>query len=131
MKPRRVAISLRCSSFITIPRPSRRRPVRSASRNIDFAATTSGMPANPARAASGSPSLRCHGGQEFVVDERLQRVAECVLSIDGLREPGLAQLDGADKGAGSFRCAVGECKIRVLVPVTDQLTQAQWAKTVL
>src|ERR1700676_415695 len=46
MKPRRVAISLRCSSFIVITRLSHRRPVRSASRNVNFAATTSDMPAN-------------------------------------------------------------------------------------
>jgi len=66
-----------------------------------------------------------------VVDERLQRVAERLLGVDGFGEPGLAQLDGTHEGARPFGCVVGEREIRVLITVTDQLTQTQWAEAVL
>src|SRR5271168_2957042 len=60
------------------------------------------------------PSTRS-GRQELVVDKGLQSVAERVLGVDGFGEPGLAQLDGAHKSPRSFRRAVGEREVRVLV----------------
>src|ERR1700757_960728 len=76
------------------------------------------------------PSTR-GGWQELVVDERLQCVAERVFGVDGFGEPGLAQLDRAHEGSGSFRRTVGEREVRVLVTLADQFAQAQRAKAVL
>jgi hypothetical protein len=66
-----------------------------------------------------------------VVDERLQCVAESVFGVNDSGEPSLAKLDGADKGAGPLRCAVGKREVGVLVTMTDQLAQTQRAKAVL
>jgi hypothetical protein len=56
------------------------------------------------------------GRQQFVVDEGLQRVTERVLGINSPRESSLAKLDGSRKGLRSFRSAIGEGKVCVLVP---------------
>ena len=61
--------------------------------------------------------LLCGGRQELVVDQGLQRV------VNRLCESGLAQLDGAHEGPRSFRGAVGEREVRVLVPLANQLPQ--------
>src|SRR5689334_14260380 len=84
------------------------------------------------RASDPSPvaSVPC-GWQEFVIYERLQCVAECVLGVDGFGESGLAQFDRAHEGAGPLGRAVGECEVRMLVTVADQLAQPQRAKAVL
>jgi hypothetical protein len=59
-----------------------------------------------------------------VVDQGLQRLAKRVLGVNRLCEPGLAQLDGAHEGPRSFRGAVGEREVRVLVPLAiNQLPQ--------
>src|SRR6202021_381679 len=79
---------------------------------------------------AGGGSTSC-GWREFVVEGRLQCGAECVFGVNDFGEPCLAKLDGADKGAGPFRCAVGKRKVGVLVTVTDQLAQTQRAKAVL
>ena len=63
------------------------------------------------------------GRQELVVNQGLQRVAERVLGVNRLCEPSLAQLDGAYEGPRSFRGAVGEREVRVLVPLANQLPQ--------
>ena len=54
-----------------------------------------------------------------------------MLGINNFGEPRLAQFDGAHKGAGPFRCAVGECEVGVLITPTDQLAQTQRPKAVL
>ena len=58
-----------------------------------------------------------------MVDQGLQRVAKRVLGVNRLCEPSLAQLDGAHEGSRSFRGAVGEREVRVLVPLANQLPQ--------
>jgi hypothetical protein len=73
---------------------------------------------NLAHPASG---LLRGGRQELMVDQRLQRVAKRVLGINRLCEPSLAQLDGAHEGPRSFRGAIGEREVRMLVPVANQL----------
>ena len=57
-----------------------------------------------------------------MVDQGLQRVTERVLGVNHPCEPSLAQLDGAHEGSGSFRGAVGEREVRVLVPLANQST---------
>src|SRR6202011_3643889 len=60
--------------------------------------------------------LLCGGRQELVVGQGLQRVATRVLGVNRLCASSLAQLDGAHEGPRSFRGAVGEREVRVLVP---------------
>ena len=69
------------------------------------------------------------GRQELVVDQGLQRVKERVLGVNRLCEPSLAQLDGAHERPRSFRGAVSEREIRVLVPLANQLPKVPRAKT--
>jgi len=78
--------------------------------------------------AKFQPRLLRGGRQELVVDQGLQPVTERVLGVNRPCEPGLAQLDGAHEGSRSFRGAVGEREIRVLVPVANQLSQVPRAK---
>ncbi len=63
------------------------------------------------------PRLLRGGRQEPVVDQGLQRVTERVLGVNRPCEPSLAQLDGAYEAPRSFRGAVGEREVRVLVPL--------------
>ena len=56
-----------------------------------------------------------------MVDQGLQRIAERELGVNRLCEPSLAQHDGAHEGPRSFRGAVGEREVRVLVPLANQL----------
>jgi hypothetical protein len=73
-----------------------------------------------------------HGGcQELPLDQGLRRVAERVLGVNRLCEPSLAQLDGAHEDPRSFRGAIGEREVRVLVPLANQLLQVPRAKIVL
>src|SRR5205085_881514 len=46
-------------------------------------------------------------------------------------EPGLPQLDGAHEGPRSFRGAISEREVRMLVPLADQLPQVARAEIVL
>jgi hypothetical protein len=55
------------------------------------------------------------GRQELVVNQRLQRDAERDFGVNRLGEPSLPQLDGAHECPRSFRGAIGEREIRVLV----------------
>jgi len=70
-------------------------------------------------------------GPELLVDQGLQRVTERVLGINRPCEPSLAQLDGAYESSRSFRGAVSEREVRVLIPLANQLPQVPRAKTVL
>jgi hypothetical protein len=79
-------------------------------------ANGSGVGENLAHPASGS--LR-GGRQELVVDQGLQCVAERVLGVNRLCEPGLPQLYRAHEGPRSFRNTVGEREVRVLVPLAN------------
>jgi hypothetical protein len=83
------------------------------------------------RACAWRCGLLRGGRQELPVDEGLERVAERVLGVNRLCEPSLAQLDGAHEGPRSFRGAVGEREVRVLVPLANQLPQVPQAKIVL
>ena len=66
-----------------------------------------------------------------MVDQGLQRVTERVLGVNRLCEASLAQLDGAHEGPRSFRGAVGEREVRVLVPLANKPPQVPRAKIVL
>lgn len=66
-----------------------------------------------------------------MVDQGLQCITERVLGVNRPCEPSLAQLDGAYEGPRSFRSAVGEREVRVLIPLANQLAQVPRAKIVL
>jgi hypothetical protein len=69
--------------------------------------------------------------QELPVYEELERVAKCILGIDGRIEARFAKLDGAHERYRTCRRAICKCKIRVLIALSDERLEIATRKAVL